>query len=220
MPDHLFLCLAPIASLAETSVVALWDEYCERQGFTPLHNALFKIGNDSLASFLDNDCLGDKNIDTPDSKGRSPLTWAVEYGWLEAVELLIAHGADATQERSSFRGSLPLLHLAIAGSDCESPYGGYLDIMTLLVEAGADPDRRDHEGWTPFHVACSWENINAAVHLGGLGNIEYGAKTYDGEDAASLSGDQHFLRRCFAAGPRVLTPSWQTHPSVCSRDYE
>ena len=30
-----------------------------------------------------------------------------------------------------------------------------LEIVRLLLEAGADPNGTDHEGWTPLHVAAS-----------------------------------------------------------------
>ena len=31
-----------------------------------------------------------------------------------------------------------------------------VETVRLLVEAGADLKIKDHEGWTPLHIAASW----------------------------------------------------------------
>ncbi|KAG9228477.1 hypothetical protein BJ875DRAFT_336943, partial [Amylocarpus encephaloides] len=54
-------------------------------------------------------------IDKPDSRGRSALAGAVEYGVADAVRTLLSFGANPCQYRRSSQSQLPLLHLVIAG---------------------------------------------------------------------------------------------------------
>ena len=214
-PVDLRECLTPIAMLAETDTAELWKEYINSRGFSTLHKALLQINDDTLTAYFTNGRSDTMDIDTQDSKGRSPLAWASEHGWVQAVELLVAHGADPNQVRPSFQGALPLLHLVIAGANPDDPTSSHLDVITTLVNAGADPNARDHEGWTPFHVACSWEHTNAVARLGGLGTIDYAAKTCDGENAVTLSGDTNIFARCLeAANFSEPMPSSQSCPTL------
>lgn len=150
----------------------------------------------SLEAYLNSMPRGSFDIDVQDSRGRSALAWAAEHGWTEAASLLIKHGADPRQSRRSRHGDLPLLHLALAGSNKTNGGQSSLDIIKLLVEAGADPNSRDHEGWTPFHVAASWNNYFAVRKLQDVAMIDYSATTRTGENAVDLSGDSMFFQRC------------------------
>ncbi|KAJ4584909.1 hypothetical protein HRR81_000716 [Exophiala dermatitidis] len=149
-----------------------------------------------LEAYLNSMPRGSLDIDVQDSRGRSALAWAAEYGWTEAASLLIEHGADPRQSRRSRQGDLPLLHLALAGSNKTNGGQSSLGIIKLLVEAGADPNSRDHEGWTPFHVAASWNNYFAVRKLQDVAMIDYCATTRTGENAVDLSGDSMFFQRC------------------------
>lgn len=76
---------------------------------------------------------------------------------LTAVELLLRFRAYPNQlRRTKDGGYSPLIHLAIAG-----PYSTWMDAdivetLRLLLQAGADPNGTDHEGWAPLHIAASW----------------------------------------------------------------
>lgn len=59
-------------------------------------------------------------IDLNDAPGRGALSWAVEYGWVDAVATLIKFGAEFNQPRVPFNGKLPMLHHALAGPISES----------------------------------------------------------------------------------------------------
>jgi ankyrin repeat protein len=148
----------------------MFEEHKSSRGFTQLHKVLLNIDSSygSMADYLSSVAPGEliRVIDTPDVLGRTPLAWAVEYGLLTAVELLLRYGANSNQLRSTKDGGYsPLIHLAIAG-----PYSAWMDTdivetVRLLFQAGAGPNGTDHEGWTPLHIAASWGLFNVTDML-------------------------------------------------------
>ena len=74
--------------------------------------------------------------------GYTPLHEAADAGNVEAIEFLIASGADT--ERMSTAGVTPLL-LAIGA--------GHEDAALALINGGADVDRPDGNGTTPLAYA-------------------------------------------------------------------
>ena len=68
--------------------------------------------------------------------GFTPLHAAVEGGWIAVVRRLIKAGARVNAS-DSHNGNAPI-HLAV----------GYPDILTLLLDNGADPEQRDMRGMT------------------------------------------------------------------------
>ena len=67
-----------------------------------------------------------RRIDSTDSFGRSTLSWAVEYGWADAVAILVRFGANVNQcILSKMCGFLPLLHRALVGPTCGWSYGEF-----------------------------------------------------------------------------------------------
>ncbi len=96
---------------------------------------------DRLAELLvlDPSCA---NAWSPD--GFPPLGLAAFFGQPSAVRLLLDHGADVgAVARNAMR--VQPLHAATAARDVES--------VRLLLEAGADPDAEQQEGWTPLMAA-------------------------------------------------------------------
>ena len=92
----------------------------------------------------------------PNTRGRTPLAWAAEFGLPNAIKLLLRFGAYPNQLRSTKDGGyLPLIHLAIAGPCLSWMDTDIVETVRLLLQAGADPNETDHKGWTPLYIAAS-----------------------------------------------------------------
>ena len=185
-----------IAVLFKLSSFDLIDEYRKSRQFTPVHNALLCI--DEARIPLDELLTKhpEYDVDMPDAIGRTPLAWAAEHGWPSAVDVLLRHGANATQTRPCKQGPSPLLHLVIAAPPSPRFETDFLEVIRLLVTAGAGINATDADGWTPLHVAASWSLSSAIKTLGAIGggDLDVDAKTNDGEtamDLALLDGEEN-----------------------------
>jgi hypothetical protein len=183
-----------IAQLFGKSSCELLDDYAEDRRFTTLHDVLLGIQCDYgtldeyLAAFGQAK-ISTEFIDAPDSRGRTAITWAVEYGWTDAAKALLKYGSNPHQLRPSIHGKLPLLHLVIAGPSSQRSDSGSLDVIRALLEAGVDINAVDHEGWTPLHVAASWNRYDVIKELAafGVGALGWDALTDNKQSAIELS---------------------------------
>ncbi len=82
----------------------------------------------------------------------SPLEVAVELGYRDVAEVLIASGADVNKLQDSVPGygSATLLSSAVQE--------GSLEKVRLLLAIGANPNKADSDGWTPLHQALYCEH--------------------------------------------------------------
>jgi len=62
-------------------------------------------------------------------------------------------------------------------------------MVQLLLQAGVDVNAVDHEGWTPLHVAASWNNYGVIQALAAYGgrSLLWNALTDGGESAIDLA---------------------------------
>ncbi|OAX81503.1 hypothetical protein ACJ72_04161 [Emergomyces africanus] len=84
--------------------------------------------------------MNDKNkIEETDTKGRTALSWAAEWGFLDVVELLLNSGAEIDNVALDGRSSLSW-----------AAESGSLVVVKLLVERGANVNLKDMEGSAPL----------------------------------------------------------------------
>jgi ankyrin repeat protein len=69
----------------------------------------------------------------------TPLHKASENGHIDAMRLLINHGANINKKDND---KWTPLH--------EASWNGNIDAMQLLIDAGADVNEKDNTGWTPL----------------------------------------------------------------------
>jgi ankyrin repeat protein len=100
-------------------------------------------------------------INAKDDGGYAPLHYAATQGYLKAVEILLANGADI-QAKSKLMGTA--LHMAVGA--------GRLAVVELLLARGADPNAVDDREGTPLMLAVRKGFVNIAGVL-----LKNGAKT-------------------------------------------
>ena len=111
----------------------------------------------------------DPHLPDPDEKadGNSALSIASACGAVEFVKTLLAHGADPNQTSKSKQTSL---HAAVIGKGLMGEESSqYIEIARLLIEAGAEVDAVDGDGFTPLMYAAKNHHIQLCRHLIGAG---------------------------------------------------
>ncbi|KAL7946830.1 natch and ankyrin domain protein [Trichoderma barbatum] len=120
-----------------------WKFYWEQEkngrnppSFTLLHLAAY-LGNVTWAKLL----IGEhtRAISRKDNYGRTPLSWAVNRGHRDMVQLLIDHGARINVKD---RSDLTALHIAVTGQ--------HKDIVSVLIDRGARLESKSEHGDTPL----------------------------------------------------------------------
>ena len=96
--------------------------------------------------------------------GFTALHYAAYFDGPEATRVLLDHGADleAVSTNEEFAPQARPLHSAVAA--------GRVDVVEALLEAGADPNARQHGGFTPLMAAEQTGDLDLAELL-----IRYGA---------------------------------------------
>jgi hypothetical protein len=95
------------------------SEYLTRRRFTSLHEVLLGIdqGQTLEKLLISSSRAGtlESMVNIEDACYRSPLAWAVEFGWADAAWCLVRYGADPCRQTLSIRGNSTLLHLGLSG---------------------------------------------------------------------------------------------------------
>jgi len=112
--------------------------------------------------------------------GFYPLGLAAFFGHRAIVEFLLKNGADVKTAAHNAQ-KVTALHGAVARRDVE--------IVKMLLEAGADPNARQERGFVPLHDAAA--NGHAAlVELLLKHGAHAHAKTDDGKTAGDMAADR------------------------------
>jgi ankyrin repeat protein len=132
----------------------------------------------------------DRGADTLLSVGTTPLIRAAKAGDVEAMKLLIAHGANV--DLPTVAGITALMAAAGNGSVNLDTRGRYkteaqaIEAVELLVKSGANINARDRNGQTALHGAAGW-GWNGLVKSLAANNVDLNAKDAQGRTAADIA---------------------------------
>jgi ankyrin repeat protein len=132
-----------------------------RSGVTPLAAAAFK-GNGRIADQL---IARGADPNAVDSTGKAAITYAAARGFALIVRRLLAAGVDP---RRAYGNDLTALMWA-AGHEEGVGARAALDVVELLLEAGAPIDAADNRGRTALMMAAEIGDADVVEHLLGGG---------------------------------------------------
>jgi ankyrin repeat protein len=158
----------------------------------------------------------DPNTATPE--GETVLMTASKTGKLDAVKVLLAHGAEVNK-KEAWRGQTALMWAAAEGN---------LAAVERLIEQGADKNTRSNTGFTPFLFAVREGRIDVARLLlksganvdevlpprvrrkTGAGEISSPEGNYSALDLAISNGHFELAAMLLDAGanPNAVGPGW------------
>jgi ankyrin repeat protein len=153
------------------------------------------IRNDDLAALRT--LVRDAGVNAKDAQGQTPLMLAAAFGSPEAVQLLLASGADARATSSS---GVTALHWAAPNAAK----------VRALIEAGADVSAVSQLGRTPLLVAASANGTAESVRLLLARSAKVSVTDTVGMTpltAAALVNDTEVVKLLVAAGAEVTVPA-------------
>ena len=139
--DLLFSGRLSLESKAATESVFSDGEYLETRQFTVLHKIVLGLVNKSIEAELNASTAA---IDVTDANGRTTLSWAAARKDFVSIAALLNAGANPRID--DFQCFTPLTHAVKAGD---------ISAVRLLLENGAERNKRDTFGGSLLHNVCS-----------------------------------------------------------------
>uniref|UniRef100_A0AAY5E9P1 Ankyrin repeat and SOCS box containing 14b n=1 Tax=Electrophorus electricus TaxID=8005 RepID=A0AAY5E9P1_ELEEL len=147
------------------------------------------------------------NPNVCDSSEHTPLALAAQAGHLNVVEILLEKGASVLSKPQSPGSTSVLFEAAASGNP---------DIISVLLEYGADPNTPTHTGHLPIHRVAYRGHLalerlipvtkKEAIKESGMSPLH----------SAAAGGHSQCLERCWHAG---FDPNFMLHPRV-RRNYD
>ena len=154
-------------------------QFLEHGKFSDLHKIILHIRPGNIQEEMQRSTA---SLDTVDSIGRSPLSWAAQRGDAEAVRVLLEYGADPNNNDST---KMTPLHYA---AQAKTPR-----CLVLLIEYGVRITQQT-KGWNALHYACTFHDDLAYVKPLLDCGADINKRTYVGKTALSLAILQNHLR--------------------------
>ncbi len=154
-------------------------QFLEHGKFSDLHKIILHIRPGNIQEELQRSTV---SLDTVDSIGRSPLSWAAQRGEAEAVRVLLEYGADPNNNDNT---NMTPLHYA---AQAKTP-----KCLLLLIKYGARITQQTR-GWNALHSACTFHDDLAYVKPLLDCGADIDKRTYVGKTALSLAIVQNHLR--------------------------
>ena len=97
------------------------------------------------------------NIDEPNEFGKTPLMWAAQYGYLDSVKILLAHGADINKQTDdsdcAYEEMILCIHTGRRTALMYAEQEGQYEVALYLLQAGADKNLKDSQGKIAYDYA-------------------------------------------------------------------
>ncbi|CAF0969280.1 unnamed protein product, partial [Didymodactylos carnosus] len=126
---------------------------------------------DEIAQFLEED-MKRKGIDEEAARH-------IEH------RMMLKHAQDWLNRSPNFRPEQIIHQRTGATALHVASAKGYLDVLDILLKAGANINATDNDGWTPLHAAAHWDKHDAIKFLIDK-NCDLEAKNYAGQTATDV----------------------------------
>jgi len=160
-------------------------------GGTVLHEAAMGDAGSIIYYLLDEKHF---HVETKDDRGQTALFEAARYNSLDALRILVEHGADVNARSNDGATALPC-----AGT------GENFETVRYLAECGADLDAGDGNGMTPLLCAIASDQYEMALYFIGCG-ADVNRKDKEGNTAlhlAATKADLEFVKSLLEHGADV-----------------